>query len=64
MRAMARIRADVAVDVPMRSLFAHPVVADLAAEIERLIAAELDEMTDAEVAALLGGGTTGDGSAA
>ncbi|HEY2947229.1 MAG TPA: amino acid adenylation domain-containing protein [Micromonosporaceae bacterium] len=64
MRAMARIRAEVAVDVPMRSLFTHPVVADLAAEIERLIGAELDDMTDAEVAALLGGGTTGGGSAA
>ena len=66
MRAMARIRAEVAVDVPMRSLFTHPVVADLAAEIERLIAAEVDAMSDDEVAALLGGNgpASGDGGAA
>jgi acyl carrier protein len=53
MRAMARIRADIEVDVPMRSLFSYPVVADLAAQIERLIAAEVDELSEAEVAALL-----------
>ncbi|HEY0699748.1 MAG TPA: amino acid adenylation domain-containing protein [Micromonospora sp.] len=53
MRAMARIRAEVEVDVPMRSLFTYPVVADLAAQIERLIEAELDDLSDDEVAALL-----------
>ncbi|WP_319459347.1 amino acid adenylation domain-containing protein [Micromonospora sp. RTP1Z1] len=53
MRAMARIRAEVDVDLPMRALFSSPVVADLAAQIEQRIAAELDELSDAEVAALL-----------
>ncbi|SCL72255.1 amino acid adenylation domain-containing protein [Micromonospora citrea] len=53
MRAMARIRAEVDVDLPMRALFTTPVVADLAAQIEQRIAAELDELSDTEVAALL-----------
>ncbi|MGW1062489.1 non-ribosomal peptide synthetase [Micromonospora rubida] len=53
MRAMARIRAEVDVDLPMRALFGSPVVADLAAQIESLIAAELDGLSDTEVAALL-----------
>ncbi|MGC5022574.1 non-ribosomal peptide synthetase [Micromonospora sp. DT47] len=53
MRAMARIRAEVDVELPMRALFGNPVVADLAAQIEGLIAAELDGLSDTEVAALL-----------
>jgi amino acid adenylation domain-containing protein len=53
MRAMAKIRAQIDVDVPMRALFSFPVVADLAAEIERLLDAELAELSDDEVAALL-----------
>ncbi|MGR6319147.1 amino acid adenylation domain-containing protein [Micromonospora soli] len=53
MRAMARIRAEVDVDLPMRALFGSPVVADLAAQIEERIAAELDGLSDTEVAALL-----------
>ncbi|MFE9694032.1 amino acid adenylation domain-containing protein [Micromonospora sp. NPDC005806] len=53
MRAMARIRAELDLDLPMRALFGHPVVADLAAEIEQLIAAEVDDLSDDEVAALL-----------
>ncbi|HEY0452780.1 amino acid adenylation domain-containing protein [Actinophytocola sp.] len=53
MRAMAKIRARTEVDVPMRALFGFPVVADLAAEIDRLLDAELDALSDDEVAALL-----------
>ena len=53
MRAMAQIRARIDVDVPMRALFSFPVVADLAAEIERLLEVELAELSDDEVAALL-----------
>ncbi|WP_431921085.1 non-ribosomal peptide synthetase [Micromonospora wenchangensis] len=53
MRAMARIRAEVDVDLPMRALFGSPVVADLAARIEAQIAAELDDLSETEVAALL-----------
>ncbi|MFE9203225.1 amino acid adenylation domain-containing protein [Micromonospora sp. NPDC007230] len=53
MRAMARIRAEVDVELPMRALFSSPVVADLAAQIEERIAAELDGLSDTEVAALL-----------
>ncbi|MFC4852118.1 non-ribosomal peptide synthetase [Actinophytocola glycyrrhizae] len=53
MRAMAQIRNRIDVDVPMRALFSFPVVADLAAEIERLLDAELAQLSDDEVAALL-----------
>ena len=53
MRAMAQIRNRIDVDVPMRALFSFPVVADLAAEIERLLDAELAALSDDEVAALL-----------
>ncbi|MBQ0902240.1 non-ribosomal peptide synthetase [Micromonospora sp. U21] len=53
MRAMARIRAEVDVALPMRALFSSPVVADLAAQIEQRIAAEFDELSETEVAALL-----------
>ncbi|TDC38949.1 amino acid adenylation domain-containing protein [Micromonospora sp. 15K316] len=53
MRAMARIRAEVEVELPMRALFTSPVVADLAAQIEQRIAAELDGLSETEVAALL-----------
>ncbi|MFL6121315.1 non-ribosomal peptide synthetase [Actinophytocola sp.] len=53
MRAMALIRARIDVDVPMRALFGFPVVADLAAEIDRLLDAELAEMSSDEIAALL-----------
>ncbi|MEU3456520.1 amino acid adenylation domain-containing protein [Micromonospora sp. NPDC006766] len=53
MRAMARLRAEVDVELPMRALFKSPVVADLAAQIEQRIAAELDGLSDTEVAALL-----------
>ena len=50
---MAQIRNRIDVDVPMRALFSFPVVADLAAEIERLLDAELAALSDDEVAALL-----------
>ncbi|MGW5013447.1 hypothetical protein ACWEOR_15295 [Micromonospora chalcea] len=40
-------------ELPMRALFSSPVVADLAAQIEQRIAAELDGLSDTEVAALL-----------
>lgn len=53
MRAMAKLRGEIDVDVPMRALFSFPVVADLAAEIDRLLDAELDALSDEEMAALL-----------
>ncbi|MCY1137660.1 amino acid adenylation domain-containing protein [Actinoplanes sp. Pm04-4] len=53
MRAMGRIRSELDLDLPMRSLFSFPVVADLAARIEELITAEVDGLSDAEVAASL-----------
>jgi hypothetical protein len=53
MRAMAKVRSRIEVDVPMRALFQFPVVAYLAGEIERLLDAELDELSDDEVAELL-----------
>jgi hypothetical protein len=50
---MGRIRSELDLDLPMRSLFSFPVVADLAARIEELITAEVDGLSDAEVAASL-----------
>ena len=55
-RAATRIREAVDVDVPVRAVFAHPTVAGLAAEVERLLAEELDQLDDTEVDALLARG--------
>lgn len=48
-RAVMRIRDEVEVDIEVRGLFAHATVAELAAEVERLLAAQLDELSDDEV---------------
>ncbi|WP_051751313.1 non-ribosomal peptide synthetase [Streptosporangium amethystogenes] len=52
-RAVARLRAAVEVDVPIRTLFARSTVADLAAAVEELLVAELAEMSDEEAARLM-----------
>ena len=54
-RVASRLRAALELEVPIRTLFDHPVLADLAVAVEELLAAELDELTDDEAAALVGG---------
>ncbi|WET76917.1 amino acid adenylation domain-containing protein [Amycolatopsis sp. QT-25] len=48
-RAMSRIRKQVEVDIPVRGLFTLTTVAGLAAEIERRLAEDLDQLSDEEV---------------
>lgn len=52
-RIAARLRAATGVDIPIRTLFAHRTVAELAVAVEELLIAELSAMTDEEAAALL-----------
>ncbi|MEU8383605.1 non-ribosomal peptide synthetase, partial [Streptosporangium sp. NPDC048865] len=55
-RAVARLRAAVEIEVPIRTLFARSTVADLAAAVEELLVAELTEMSDEEAERLMGTG--------
>ncbi|MET8846330.1 amino acid adenylation domain-containing protein [Amycolatopsis sp. NPDC004625] len=55
-RAMVRIRKQVGVDLPVRGLFSFTTVAELAAEVERRLAADLDQLSDEEVRAQLAEG--------
>ncbi|MFC4061555.1 amino acid adenylation domain-containing protein, partial [Planomonospora corallina] len=52
-RAIARIRGQIEVDVPVRGLFSHTTVAGLAAEIERRLTEDLDGLSDEAVERLL-----------
>ncbi|MFI7606365.1 amino acid adenylation domain-containing protein [Micromonospora sp. NPDC049366] len=52
-RAVARIGGLLDLDIPIRLLFANPTVAELAVEVERLLVAHLDELSEDEAAALL-----------
>ncbi len=54
-RALARIRAITGIEVPIRVIFDAPTVEELAAAVEELIVAELDELSDEEAAALVHG---------
>ncbi|MFC5289946.1 amino acid adenylation domain-containing protein [Actinokineospora guangxiensis] len=58
-RVLARLRAALAVDLPLRSLFDATTVAELAAVVTDLITAEVDDeidaMTDHEMSELLSG---------
>ncbi|MEU4704235.1 amino acid adenylation domain-containing protein [Nonomuraea dietziae] len=47
-RVVARIRAAIDLDVPIRALFASPTVEGLAWTVEDLLVAELDQMSDEE----------------
>jgi amino acid adenylation domain-containing protein len=50
---MARVRDTFGVEVPLRVLFESPTVAELSAEIERLLVAKLQAMSESEVQRLL-----------
>ncbi len=53
LRMIARLRAATQVNVPVRTLFTHPVLRDFAAAVEELLVAELDALTDEEAQRLL-----------
>ncbi|MFF5229297.1 amino acid adenylation domain-containing protein [Dactylosporangium sp. NPDC000521] len=52
-RVAARLRAMTGLDLPIRLLFTHRRLADLAAAVEQRLLAELAELSDDEVAGLL-----------
>ena len=52
-RVIARVRAAVSLDVPVRLLFQHPTVAGFAGAIETALIAEIDRLTEDEAAAQL-----------
>jgi acyl carrier protein len=52
---IARIGDRFGVEVSLRALFDNPTVADIAAEVERLLVADLDQMSDQEAELLAGG---------
>lgn len=53
MRVVARLNADLALELPVAVLFRHPTAATLAAEIDALLDADLAALSDTEVARLL-----------
>ena len=52
-QVIARLRDTFHVDLPLLTLFDHPTVVDLAAEVERLMVANLDAMSEDEAQRLL-----------
>jgi amino acid adenylation domain-containing protein len=50
---IAKVYQRFAVELSLRSLFDHPTIADISAEIERLLFAKVDTMTDEEAQRLL-----------
>jgi hypothetical protein len=52
LRVIARLSAATGVDLPIQSFFIDTTVAGVAAGVERLLAAELDELSDEEAARL------------
>ena len=55
---IARLRDAFQVDVPLLSLFDHPSVSELSAEVERLMVARLNAMSEEEAQRLLALNTT------
>ncbi|GAA0975395.1 hypothetical protein GCM10009555_033190 [Acrocarpospora macrocephala] len=52
-RVAARLKAVVGVEVPIRTMFTHTTVADLAATVEDILLAELDDLSDEEALRLM-----------
>ena len=52
-RAIARIRSQLEIEIPVRGLFSFGVVSELAAEVERRLDEELDKLSEDEVDAML-----------
>jgi acyl carrier protein len=50
---IAKVYQRFAVELSLRSLFDHPTIAEISAEIERLLFAKVDTMTDEEAQRLL-----------
>ncbi|ATE55701.1 amino acid adenylation protein [Actinosynnema pretiosum] len=57
-RFTARVRHRFDVELPVRVVFDRPVVAELAEEVEALLAAKIQDMSDDQVRALLGDRST------
>ncbi|GAA1737698.1 amino acid adenylation domain-containing protein [Luedemannella helvata] len=55
MKTTARLRAATEMEIPVRLLFQHTTVAELAAAVEELLLADLDRLSDEEAALLLDG---------
>lgn len=54
---IVRIGDRFVVDMPLRIVFEHPTIADMASEIERLLVAEIDDMSDDEAERLAANAT-------
>ncbi|MFI0355757.1 amino acid adenylation domain-containing protein [Actinomadura sp. 9N407] len=59
-RVAARLGATLELDVPVRTVFSHRGLRELAAAVERLLAEEIDGLTDEEARARLDPGQLGD----
>ncbi|WP_328475561.1 condensation domain-containing protein [Actinoplanes sp. NBC_00393] len=58
-RVIARLRAAVSLDLPVRLLFEHPTVAGFAQAVESALIEEIDRLTEDEAAAQLAAARTG-----